>query len=194
MKIYTKTGDSGETGTLGQGRISKSSELIEAIGNLDELNACLGVAASFSKQDFLIDEIRRVQGHLFEIGAELASGGDEKYHFQNANHETDVLEKEIDDAERNLAPLKGFILPGGRALGSHLHLARTICRRLERSVIKLSGSFVLRQELNRYLNRLSDWLFVMARWANHWEGEPEANWRKNVHVDTSDHSDISQNS
>ncbi len=177
MKIYTKSGDSGETGTLGKGRVSKNSALMGAIGNLDELNASLGLAASFAKQDLLVDEIRRVQGHLFEIGAELASGSSENHLVKNIVHNTDVLEKEIDDAERNLTALTQFILPGGTSLAAHLHLSRTICRRAERSLVELQNTQSIREELFAYLNRLSDWMFVMSRWANHWDGEADIIWK-----------------
>ena len=178
MKIYTKTGDSGETGLHGGTRVSKDGIRIEACGTIDELNACIGSVRS-QIQDSEIDAIlHRIQNELFDIGADLATL---ETHPKAANLRippslTPGLEREIDWFEDQLPPLKNFILPGGSVGGAAVHLARTVCRRAERCVVALAKEEAVNPEVLIYLNRLSDLLFVLARVVNHRLGESEPLW------------------
>lgn len=178
MKIYTRTGDSGETGLFGGPRVPKNDLRISAYGSIDELNAALGLAGLHSESSLLAPLIVQFQNELFAVGAELATS-DPAAHGTNliaASH-VKFMEATIDSLESALSPLKQFILPGGTALSAALHLARTICRRSERDLVSLirSGTSV-RNELLHYLNRLGDLLFVMARYANHEAGKPDVPW------------------
>ena len=171
MKIYTKTGDDGTTGVLGSGRWSKDDVRIEAYGTVDELNAVLGVARATGGLDIDADAlVARVQDDLFAVGAALADPNP-KGRFHNAVAEGSVirLEAEIDRLEAELPPLTQFILPGGSPAASQIHLARTICRRAERRVVHLAHQpgVDVPHPLVAYLNRLSDFLFVLARVVNH---------------------------
>ena len=178
MKIYTKTGDTGETGLYGGTRIPKNAMRIEACGTVDELNACVGSVRS-QIQDEEIDAIlHRIQNELFDIGADLATID---AHPKGANLRipptlTPELEREIDRFEAELPPLKNFILPGGSVGGAAIHLARTVCRRAERCVVTLAKEEVVNPEVLIYLNRLSDLLFVLARVVNQRLGESEPLW------------------
>jgi cob(I)alamin adenosyltransferase len=178
MKIYTKTGDKGTTGLYGGRRVSKDSPRISAYGDVDELNALLGVARSESRHEPIQKVLGEIQAHLFILGAELASPKpDNKIPVVTASH-IDGLERQIDVITESLSPMKNFILPGGSKASAYLHLARTVCRRAERSVVHLSG---LNQEsvsdwVIVYLNRLSDFLFVLARLANQLENIPDIPW------------------
>jgi len=182
MKIYTRSGDDGTTGLFGGGRVPKSDQRIACCGELDELNAALGVAASLTTgpQHQLI---RQVQHELFNIGAQLATlPGSASAAQVPALHETSVqrLEQEIDAAEQQLQPLRQFILPGGCAPAAALHLARTVCRRAERAMVRLAAETPLPPPLLAYINRLSDWLFVQARLANHLAGVSDVPWQKDA--------------
>jgi len=178
MKIYTKTGDNGTTGLVGGSRVSKADRLIECYGTVDELNAAIGLAAVNAPSE-LLDDIRRVQADLFVIGSHLATppGSPHRQSLPKLDEAmVERLEKAIDAATAHLPPLAHFVLPGGAELAARLHLARTICRRAERLVVDLpkssdGGGFIV-----RYLNRLSDWLFVEARMANQIAGVPDVNW------------------
>ncbi|RUL88535.1 cob(I)yrinic acid a,c-diamide adenosyltransferase [Tautonia sociabilis] len=180
-KIYTKTGDDGTTGLLGPGRVSKHDRRIEAYGTVDELNAVLGVARSAPEIGPELDRrLGRIQEELFTVGAALADPDPEgPFHGAVAPAFIDRLEREIDAVEAGLPPLEHFILPGGSPAASRLHLARTVCRRAERAVIALRetpgqsvpGPIVV------YLNRLSDYLFVLARAANAEAGVADVPWR-----------------
>ena len=171
MKIYTKTGDKGETGLFGGARVSKASLRVEAYGDVDELNSALGIcrahlAALDAKVDALLGTI---QSELFDLGAELATVPHKEVKtgaplLDDAH--IAALERAIDEAEAELEPLRTFILPGGALAAAHLHLARTVCRRAERKLVALAAVEPVRGELVRYLNRLSDLLFVLARLAN----------------------------
>ena len=178
MKIYTKTGDSGETGLYGGTRVPKNAIRIEACGTVDELNACIGVVRS-QIQDAEIDTIlHRIQNELFDIGADLATL---ETHPKAASLRipptlTPGLEREIDQFEDQLPPLKNFILPGGSPCGAAVHLARTVCRRAERCIVTLAKGEPVNPEVLIYLNRLSDLLFVLARIVNHRADEPEPLW------------------
>lgn len=178
MKIYTKTGDAGETGLVGGSRVSKNSVRIQAIGDVDELNACLGLARSTPPPEQLDKTLAWVQSALFDIGAELASlpGGRLTFAPLPADA-TQRLEEDIDVQTNDLPPLKNFILPGGSKLAAHLHLARCVCRRAERSVLALHQERALRPDVLAFLNRLSDWLFTAARTANRLERIDDVPWQ-----------------
>ena len=153
--------------------------MLDVIGNLDELNAELGVALAQAGADGLRSELAAVQRDLFTIGSEFATPvGKEITGFMlTSEAEVERLEKQIDTWEEALTPLKNFILPGGSALGAHLHLARTISRRAERAAVVLNQQQPVRPEVMKYLNRLSDYLFVAARYANHKAGASETVWQ-----------------
>jgi cob(I)alamin adenosyltransferase len=179
VKIYTKTGDGGETSLFDNTRVSKAHTRVDAYGEVDELNACLGLARAQLADADLGAELVQIQQDLFALGAELADPARRiaervaKAHLRPEDAER--LERAIDRLEGELPPLKRFILPGGSAGGATLHLARTVCRRAERRVVSL-GPGAVDSLIVIYLNRLSDLLFVMARAANHRAGAPETEW------------------
>ena len=179
MKIYTKTGDSGETSLFDQTRVSKADARVDAYGEVDEVNACLGAARAAGVDDEIGALIESLQKDLFAVGARLADPSSriaprvDKAVIGEAAVQR--LEQAIDRLEETLPPLRRFILPGGSASGALLHLARTVCRRAERRVIAL-GANTVDPVLIVYLNRLSDLLFVMARAVNHRAGIPETEW------------------
>lgn len=178
MKIYTKTGDSGETALFGGERVPKDALRISAYGSVDELNSVLGVIASLEPHPTLSKTIALVQKQLFELGADLATPIAHKNPVIpriRKRHAT-ALERIIDRLEGTLPPLKTFILPGGTLVASHLHMARTVCRRAERMVVRLSRNEDIGEDVIVYLNRLSDLLFVMARYANHADRHEEVKW------------------
>jgi len=183
LKIYTKTGDDGETGLFGGGRISKDSLRVAAYGEVDEVNAALGLARALDPQEFADALLQRIQRDLFTIGAELATPDPDKLRKALARSgaaigESDVtaLEDAIDSHESRLEPLKNFILPGGTPKAATLHLARTVCRRAERAVVALARDEQISPAILQYLNRLSDLLFVLARAANAHAGRPDVKW------------------
>lgn len=178
MKIYTKTGDGGETGLFGGGRVSKDHPRVDAYGAVDELNAALGVAASVVEDGDLRQALETVQSELFVLGADLATpdGVQSSAVVRLEDHHVAALEHQIDTWEESLPPLTSFILPGGTEAAARLHLARTICRRAERRVIALGHQEHMGDLPVRYLNRLSDWLFVLARTANARAGVPDRPW------------------
>ena len=179
MKIYTKTGDTGETGLFGGTRVSKDAMRIQACGTVDELNACIGLVRSHI-QDTEIDAIlHRVQNELFDVGADLATleTHPKAASLRISSTLTPELEREIDRFEGQLPLLKNFILPGGSASGAAIHLARTVARRAERCVVTLTKEATVNPEVLVYLNRLSDLLFVLARTVNHRLGESESLWK-----------------
>ena len=179
MKIYTKTGDSGETSLFDNTRVSKADARVDAYGEVDELNACLGAARAAGVDEETSALIEAIQKDLFALGARLAdpssriAGRVTKASIGEADVQR--LEQAIDRLESTLPPLRRFILPGGSPAGALLHLARTVCRRGERRVIGL-GPGAVDPILIVYLNRLSDLLFVMARAVNHRAGAPETEW------------------
>ena len=179
MKIYTKTGDSGETSLFDKTRVSKADARVDAYGEVDELNACLGAARAAGVDDEIAGLIEWLQKDLFAVGARLADPSSriaprvEKAAI--GGEAVQRLEQAIDRLDETLPPLRRFILPGGSSSGALLHLARTVCRRAERRVIALGGNAV-DPVLIIYLNRLSDLLFVMARAVNHRAGVPETEW------------------
>lgn len=181
MKIYTKTGDKGETGLFGGGRVSKSHPRVDAYGDIDELNAVLGLARSIEMMPRIDEVLVPVQRDLFSIGALLATPNRDKVRQQLEKARIDdarvaELERAIDDGEAELEPLTAFILPGGTPKSAALHVARTVCRRAERKVISLGSEVDVPPIVVRYLNRLSDLLFVLARVANRRAGAPEVTW------------------
>ena len=179
VKIYTRTGDDGSTSLLGPGRVLKSDGRVEAYGCVDELNATLGTVRTSDSERWLDSELAAIQARLFHIGAELAASTPEAVGSLERIGEADVtaLEASIDRLEQDLPPLRSFVLPGGTAFGASLHLARTVCRRAERRVVALAQQGPVEPRVIRYLNRLADLLFVMARWANRRAGVDDVEWR-----------------
>ena len=189
MKIYTGGGDHGKTSLFSGERVAKSSDRIEAYGDVDELNAYLGLLASIipEKHPLLIDEVRQVQSDLFHIGAWLATtpgSANTAALDEITKAKVDFLETAIDRMEEKLDPLSSFILPGGHLSSAAAHVARTVCRRAERRVVNLlegmadatlPGSV---ETLRIYLNRLSDYLFVLARYCNRITGVQDTAWKK----------------
>lgn len=176
MKIYTRTGDQGETGLFGGARVMKNEDVVDAYGTIDELNAALGVARAHDMPEEIDRELEIIQAELFVLGAELACVPDkvEKLGMQLVSAKSiDSLEKLIDRTEEQLPALTNFVLPAGALAGASLHHARTIARRAERRVLDLPS---VRKDVIAYLNRLSDCLFVLARYANRLKGAPETPW------------------
>ena len=179
MKIYTRTGDDGTTGLLGAGRVPKSSPRVEAYGSVDELNAFLGTVRALDPQGRLAEELAAIQSHLLQLGAELAATTPKATEQLALLGDSDVaaLEATIDRLDAELAPLKRFILPGGTVSAAQLHVARAVCRRAERRLVALGEAETVERRLVRYLNRLGDLLFVMARWCNHQAAVKDVEWR-----------------
>lgn len=177
MKIYTKTGDQGETALFGGERVKKNHPRVKAYGSLDEANSMIGLALSFlpPKESLIKDRLTRVQNELFQLGSELASPKPATYLKYVGDAEIVTLEKEIDSMDETLSPLKNFILPGGSSAGASLHVARTLIRKSERLVVEMNDPGI-RPEVVQYLNRLSDYLFVSARYVNAVLGEIETTW------------------
>lgn len=181
-RIYTRTGDTGETGLFGGGRVPKSHARVAAYGQVDELNATLGwaIARLPESQAEVRDRLTLVQADLFAIGAHLATPADARprEHLPPLpTQRPEEFERWIDAAEEELEPLRSFILPGGSEGGAALHLARTVCRRAERGVVALARDTEIDGDIVVYLNRLSDLLFDLARLVNHRAGEPESPWQ-----------------
>jgi cob(I)alamin adenosyltransferase len=181
MKIYTKTGDAGDTGLFGGGRVQKDDVRVEAYGDVDELNAVIGVVRARSPFPRIDDLLLSIQRDLFSIGALLATPDRAKMeqHLSKANlgaGRIAELERAIDACDADLEPLKSFILPGGSEKAAALHFARTVCRRAERRVVKLGRETPLPDLVVIYLNRLSDLLFMLARLANKNAGSGEVAW------------------
>ena len=166
MRLYTRTGDKGETGLIGSRRVPKDDPRVATYGQLDELNASIGWAAAACSDDAWRGQVRRVQDQLFSLGAELANPDADPTKSVIADSETLTLEQWIDQACEPLEPLKQFVLPGGSELAGRFHLTRTVCRRAERSVVTLSRQTPVAEQSIVYLNRLSDLLFAWARLAN----------------------------
>ena len=188
-RIYTKGGDKGETGLAGGQRVPKDSVRIEAYGTVDELNAFIGLACVTCGEETgralrlgkLVDILRRVQHELFNLGSLLSTLPQDLHPKQARITSTEIeqLEREIDAMNEELPPLRSFVLPGGTRLNAELHAARTICRRAERLTVALTRVEETPTEAVRYLNRLSDALFVWSRWASHVQGVPEVLWEPN---------------
>ena len=181
MKIYTRTGDEGATALFGGGRVGKDHPRVEAYGDVDELNAALGMARSVEMMPRIDEVLVPVQRDLFAIGALLATPDHEKMREQLSKARIDEgriaeLEGAIDACERELEPLRSFIIPGGTPKAAALHVARTVCRRAERRVVSLTSDVELPALVIVYLNRLSDLLFMLARVANRRAGAGEVTW------------------
>ena len=179
MKIYTRDGDGGETSLYGGQRVLKDALRVQTYGTVDECNAALGFALTQITDPETCETLLRIQGELFEVGADLATPLSRGETVPRVRAEqTARLEAEIDRFEEDLEPLRHFILPGGSGGGAALHLARAICRRAERHLVTLEQTEDINPEAMRYLNRLSDHLFVLARLANHRAGTPEMIWER----------------
>ena len=181
LKIYTRTGDRGDTGLFGGGRVAKDHPRVEAYGDVDELNAAIGLARSIEPLPRVDEVLVPLQRDLFGIGALLATPDITKMREQLVKARIDEerieeLERAIDDGDRELEPLKAFILPGGTPKAAALHVARTVCRRAERKVVHLRREVEIPDLVVVYLNRLSDLLFVLARVANRRAGAGEVTW------------------
>ena len=177
-RIYTRTGDKGETGLVGGARVSKDSLRVEAYGNVDELNSVLGIVRAFLNDRELEDLLTEIQNDLFVIGSDLASTANawQRNIPRISSERIIAMERTIDKFEAELTPLKAFILPGGGISGSLLHNARTVARRAERRIVTLGKAEAINEQVVAYMNRLSDLLFVMARVANHRENKAEIEW------------------
>ena len=181
MKIYTRTGDAGDTGLFGGGRVPKDDDRVEAYGDVDELNAAIGLARALESMPRVDEVLVAVQRDLFGLGALLATPDLDRMRQQLAKARVDEgriteLERAIDDGERELEPLRAFIVPGGTPKAAALHVARTVCRRAERRVVHLARDVEIPPLVVIYLNRLSDLLFVLARVAGRRGGAGEVTW------------------
>lgn len=181
MKIYTRTGDSGQTALFGAGRVPKDDIRVAAYGEVDELNAAIGAARATSPRDLADDLLQSIQHDLFAIGGQLATPDPAKVKETSAKARLDEariegFERFMDDAEGELPPLHSFILPAGSEKATRLHLARTVCRRAERRVVALARAQDVPPVILAYLNRLSDLLFTLARLANHRANIEDATW------------------
>ena len=190
-KVYTRHGDKGETRLVGGARVPKDHPRIESYGTIDELNAILGVVRAFNNAPLAtpisqrLDEIlRRVQNELFDLGSELATPPDAAWKgmIRIGPEQVAALERTIDDCQIDLEPLKSFVLPGGGTIAAFLHQARTVCRRAERDIMRLKRCEPIGDEVIRYVNRLSDLLFVLSRWVSRNLGEPEYLWEKGLEL------------
>ena len=189
-RVYTRGGDTGETSLIGGQRVSKANARIECYGTIDELNAVIGLARVFnaeqlkkSKDHRWLDEVfRRLQNELFDLGSELATPEDAVYEGMHRVGEAEVkaLEQLMDRCQKDLKPLKSFVLPGGGRVGGFLHQARTVCRRAERRVLALARVETISPWPLKYVNRLSDLLFVLSRWVGRRLGETEYLWQRGL--------------
>jgi cob(I)alamin adenosyltransferase len=189
-RVYTRTGDHGETALVGGRRVPKDSPRIEAYGTIDELNAVIGLARVFNAEQkkpgkrhrWLDAVLRRIQNELFDLGSELATPADAAYEgmFRVGPEQVTALERLMDECQKELSPLKSFVLPGGGRVGGFLHQARTVCRRAERRVLELSRVETIGEWPLKYVNRLSDLLFVLSRWVGKHLGETEYLWQRGL--------------
>jgi cob(I)alamin adenosyltransferase len=189
-RVYTRTGDKGETGLVGGKRVPKDSSRIEAYGTTDELNAIVGIIRTFNEERlsegehhrWLDEVLRKIQNQLFDLGSELATPAGAEYegmfHFTEA--EVKGLEELMDQCQKDLEPLKSFTLPGGGRINAFMHQARTVCRRAEREVLRLSREEPINEWNLKYVNRLSDTFFVLGRWVAKHMGEKEYLWERGL--------------
>lgn len=178
MKLYTKGGDDGTTGLFGGPRVPKNDLRVTAYGEVDELNAALGVVMTLVSDGALPKRLRQIQSDLFVVGGELATARDKAALVAVSMAQAEQLEPWIDEASDAVPPLQNFILPGGSPLSAYLHLSRTICRRAERAVVALRQQETINPAIVVYLNRLSDLLFAWARFANHSAGIKDIEWHR----------------
>ena len=181
MKIYTRTGDQGDTGLFGGGRVPKDHPRVAAYGDVDELNSALGLVRATAGEEFFDELLVSIQRDLFSIGGHLATPDPQRVRkaLEKAALSAvriEEFERIMDEADQTLAPLRAFILPAGTRIAAALHLARTVCRRAERSVVHLAHGEDVPELFLVYLNRLSDLLFTLARLANHRAGVADATW------------------
>lgn len=178
MKIYTRSGDLGTTSLFGGQRVPKHHQRLNAYGTVDELNAALGWVVSLDPAAETIVKIQRVQSELMFLSSDLATPLDVKNALIQRMQAPEIrqLESEIDAWDAQLPSLKAFILPGGTQTSASLHMARTICRRAERAVVALAEQEAINEQVLRYLNRLSDWLFMLARWENYSKKNEDILW------------------
>jgi len=193
-RIYTRTGDKGTTALVGGARVPKESGRLEGYGTIDELNSVVGIVRTYLPQyilkfgndgEWYSEMLRRIQNELFDVGSELATPADGEYEGMHKMSEAEVakLEEEMDRMEEELESLKSFTLPGGGVLNAFLHQARTVCRRAERALWRLSRDEPINDQLIIYVNRLSDHLFVQSRWVAKRLGEPEFLWDRGLRLD-----------
>jgi cob(I)alamin adenosyltransferase len=192
-RVYTRTGDDGTTALVGGARVAKDSQRVECYGAIDELNAIIGLARSCNAdappgpaRDKLEDILKRLQNELFDLGSELATPPESEYEgmFKVGADDVRALEQIMDECQRDLEPLQSFILPGGGAVSAFLHQARTVCRRAERDVLRLSRAEEIGEHVLPYVNRLSDLLFVLSRWIGKQRGEREYLWERGLRNQT----------
>jgi cob(I)alamin adenosyltransferase len=189
-RVYTRTGDQGETGLVGGKRVAKDSPRLEAYGTIDELNAVVGLARVFNDEKlregeahrFLDVVLRQIQDELFDLGSELATPPDfmREGMYRVGEREVKKIEQLIDECQKDLTPLKSFVLPGGGRVGAYLHQCRTVCRRAEREILRLARVEVLSEWPLKYVNRLSDLFFVLSRWVGKHTGEKEYLWQRGL--------------
>jgi len=193
-RVYTRLGDSGETALVGGRRVPKDSPRIVAYGTVDELNAAVGLARVFNaeriaergaareRHRWLDEVLTKIQNQLFDLGSELATPADAVYEgmFRIGEGEVNELEQLMDRCQKDLKPLKSFVLPGGGRIQAFLHQARTVCRRAEREVLALSRVEDIGDWPLRYVNRLGDAFFVLGRWVGKHMGEPEFLWQRGL--------------
>ncbi len=181
MKIYTKTGDGGETSLFGGDRVQKSAQRLKAYGTIDELNSFIGISVIESADKRVKEILQKIQNQLFSIGADLAAPENEKtkklniYRIDESFFE--FAEESIDNFENKLEELKSFILPGGSKSAAHLHICRSVCRRAEREIVELNRVEKVNENIIIYINRLSDLFFVLARYENKIAGIPDIEWK-----------------
>jgi cob(I)alamin adenosyltransferase len=189
-KVYTRTGDRGETSLVGGKRVPKDSPRIDAYGTIDELNSVVGLARVFNAESldageahrFLDEVLCRLQDELFDLGSELATPPEffQPGMYRVGDDEIVRIEKLIDRCQEDLEPLNSFVLPGGGRVGAYLHQCRTVCRRAEREILRLSRAEDINDQAIKYVNRLSDLFFVLSRWIAKQTGEPEFLWQRGL--------------
>jgi len=189
-RVYTRTGDAGETALVGGKRVPKDSQRIEAYGTIDELNSIVGLARAFNEEKlaegeghrFLDAVLRQIQDELFDLGSELATPPDffQEGMYRVSENEVKKIEQLIDKSQEELEPLKSFVLPGGGRIGAYLHQCRTVCRRAEREILRLSRAEELSEWPIKYVNRLSDLFFVLSRWISKKTGKDEYLWQRGL--------------
>ena len=189
-KVYTRTGDKGETALVGGKRVAKDAPRIEAYGTIDELNSIVGLARAFNQEKldenagrrFLDVTLREIQDELFDLGSELATPPEffKPGMYRVGDREVKKLERLMDECQKSLEPLKSFVLPGGGRVGAYLHQCRTVCRRAEREILRLSRAEEIAEWPLKYVNRLSDLFFVLSRWIAKQTGEEEYLWQRGL--------------
>ena len=189
-KVYTRAGDKGETSLVGGKRVPKDSPRIDAYGTIDELNSIVGLARVFNEESldagdahqFLNGVLCQIQDELFDLGSELATPPEffQEGMYRVSKNEIERIEKLIDQCQKDLEPLKSFILPGGGRIGAYLHQCRTVCRRAERELWRFSRTEEINADVLKYVNRLSDLFFVLSRWIAKQTGEREYLWQRGL--------------